>query len=62
MRLCPPIAEGSAYDIASGAIRAIFRALDGYTPDAGVPVPDVALAHSLMLRQFEVGGGGEGWG
>jgi N-acetylglucosamine kinase len=46
--------EGSAYSIASTAIRHIFRAGDCYTEDASLVVPDVSAARAAMLSYFEI--------
>lgn len=46
--------EGSAYHIAATAIRRIFWALDGFSPEASQPIPDVSAAHALMLEYFGV--------
>ena len=48
------LVEASAFHIASTAIRRVFYGLDGYTPDASVPVPDVGVAYAAMLDYFKV--------
>ena len=46
--------EASAYDIASSAIRRIFHASDGYSPEPSAVVLDATRATSAMLTYFEV--------
>ena len=47
--------EASAYDIAATAIRRVFHALDGFAPDAAVPVPDATAAAAAMRAYFGIG-------
>jgi N-acetylglucosamine kinase-like BadF-type ATPase len=44
--------DASAYDIAVGAIRRIFHASDGFSPDPAVPVPDTTAAAAAMRAHF----------
>jgi hypothetical protein len=46
--------EGSAYYIASTAIRHVFRGLDTFSDDADTAVPDVSAARDAMLRYFGI--------
>lgn len=46
--------EGSAYYIASKAVKLIIRSTDGYRKRAGDVIPDTSAAFAEMLRYFEM--------
>ncbi len=46
--------EGGAYDVASTAMKAVFRFLDGYTVGHSAALPDLTRVIPAMLEYFEI--------